>query len=91
MFSAIQVFTACFAGFAHGANDLANAIGPLTGLWEMYYMNFSQVGEGNTYILLYGVLATCIGLWVLGHRVIKTVGQKMSEINPARFIFFVEL
>lgn len=33
--------------------------------------------------LFFGIFATCVGLWILGHRVIKTVGQRMSEINPA--------
>lgn len=46
-------------------------------------MNVEQRAEPSIWILLYGVAATCVGLWILGHRVIKTVGQRMSEINPA--------
>ncbi|KAI6175476.1 Phosphate transporter [Aphelenchoides bicaudatus] len=84
LFSAIQVFTACFAGFAHGANDVSNAIGPLSAMYSIYKENDPmQKNATPIFILLYGVLATCVGLWILGHRVIKTVGQKMSEINPA--------
>ncbi|TKR61509.1 hypothetical protein L596_028610 [Steinernema carpocapsae] len=84
IFSSIQVFTACFAGFAHGANDVSNAIAPLTALISIYRnMDVMQEGETPIYVLLYGVLAICVGLCVLGHRVIKTVGQEMSEINPA--------
>ncbi|EGT37585.1 hypothetical protein CAEBREN_06717 [Caenorhabditis brenneri] len=84
IFSTIQVFTACFAGFAHGAQDVSNAIAPLAALISIYrYKNTEQNEIVPIYVLLYGVLAICVGLWTLGHRVIKTVGQKMSEINPA--------
>ncbi|KAK5968274.1 Phosphate transporter, partial [Trichostrongylus colubriformis] len=84
LFSTIQVFTACFAGFAHGANDVSNAIAPLTALVSIYKdKNALQEGEVPIYILLYGVFAICVGLWTLGHRVIRTVGTNMSEINPA--------
>ncbi|CAJ0589950.1 unnamed protein product [Cylicocyclus nassatus] len=84
LFSTIQVFTACFAGFAHGANDVGNAIAPLTALVAIYKdENARQEGEVPIYILLYGVFAICVGLWTMGHRVIRTVGTNMSEINPA--------
>ncbi|KAK6030316.1 phosphate transporter family protein [Ostertagia ostertagi] len=90
LFSTIQVFTACFAGFAHGANDVSNAIAPLTALVSIYTdKNALQEGEVPIYILLYGVFAICVGLWLLGHRVIRTVGTNMSEINPAtKFVVF---
>ncbi|KAK0409974.1 hypothetical protein QR680_004873 [Steinernema hermaphroditum] len=84
LFGSIQVFTACFAGFAHGANDVSNAIAPLTALLAIYMnMDVMQTAETPIYVLLYGVLAICVGLCVLGHRVIRTVGTEMSEINPA--------
>ncbi|VDN20094.1 unnamed protein product [Gongylonema pulchrum] len=85
VFGSIQAVTACFAGFAHGANDVANAIAPLAALLSIYTeMDVQQEGETPIYVLLYGVLAICVGLVTLGHKVIRTVGTKMSEINPAR-------
>lgn len=56
----------------------------MTALYAIYSeMNVEQKAQPDIRILLYGVAATCVGLWILGHRVIKTVGQRMSEINPA--------
>uniref|UniRef100_A0A158QQN5 Phosphate transporter n=1 Tax=Haemonchus placei TaxID=6290 RepID=A0A158QQN5_HAEPC len=61
-----------------------NAIAPLTALVSIYKdKNAMQEGEVPIYILLYGVFGICVGLWTLGHRVIRTVGTNMSEINPA--------
>lgn len=48
-------------------------------------MDVQQAGQTPLYILFYGVVSICCGLRLLGHRVIKTVGQRMSEINPARY------
>ncbi|CAI5452200.1 unnamed protein product [Caenorhabditis angaria] len=84
MFSSVQTLTACFAGFAHGANDVCNAIAPLVALIAIYRdYDVYQKKETPLYVLLYGVLAICVGLWCLGHKVIRTVGTKMSEVNPA--------
>ncbi|VDL73597.1 unnamed protein product [Nippostrongylus brasiliensis] len=84
LFATIQILTACFAGFAHGANDVSNAIAPLTSLVSIYTAeNARQEGEVPIYILFFGVFSICSGLWTMGHRVIRTVGTNMSEINPA--------
>uniref|UniRef100_A0A7E4V093 Phosphate transporter n=1 Tax=Panagrellus redivivus TaxID=6233 RepID=A0A7E4V093_PANRE len=84
MFSSLQVFTACFAGFAHGANDVSNAIAPITALISIYSdMNVQQTAPTPIYILFFGTTAVCIGLWCLGHRVIKTIGDRVTEVNPA--------
>ncbi|VDK57402.1 unnamed protein product [Anisakis simplex] len=84
VFSSVQVLTACFAGFAHGANDVSNAIAPLTSLILIYeQMSVYQTGETPIYVLFFGVFAICIGLVCLGKKVIRTVGTNMSEISSA--------
>ncbi|PIO73556.1 phosphate transporter family protein [Teladorsagia circumcincta] len=84
LFSWIQIFTACFAGFAIGANDVSTAIAPVAALVAIYKdQNARQEAEVPIYVLLFGVLAICFGLWTLGYRIIGTVGSRVSHINPA--------
>ncbi|GMR56751.1 hypothetical protein PMAYCL1PPCAC_26946, partial [Pristionchus mayeri] len=83
LFITLQLFTACYAGFTHGANDVSNAIAPLTALVALYKGDFDQSEATPIYVLLFGVLAICVGLWCLGHKVIRTVGTHMAEVTPA--------
>ncbi|CAD5232877.1 unnamed protein product [Bursaphelenchus xylophilus] len=84
LFSTIQVFTACFAGFAHGANDVANAIAPLAAMLAVYEdASVKQEAPASIWVFVFGIAAIVAGLWVLGHRIIKVVGTKMSHVHPA--------
>ncbi|KAI6237584.1 Phosphate transporter [Aphelenchoides besseyi] len=84
LFSAVQIFTACLAGFSHGANDVSNAVAPLTALLIINRdHSVEQHGQTPLVFLLYGVFATCVGLCILGHKVIKKVGSQLSAINPS--------
>ncbi|KAL3083256.1 hypothetical protein niasHS_011058 [Heterodera schachtii] len=83
MFSTIQVFTACFAAFAHGANDVSNSISPLVAMLSVWiHRTVKEKEDTSPWLLLFGVFSICLGLWILGHRVIEMVGQKLSQINP---------
>ncbi|KIH62345.1 phosphate transporter family protein [Ancylostoma duodenale] len=87
LFGLIQILTACFAGFAHGAQDVSNAVAPLAALVSIYSQkSSSQTEEVPIYVLLLGVSGICAGLWIFGDRVIATVGSKVSRINPARLV-----
>lgn len=83
LFSFLQVLTATFGSFAHGGNDVSNAIGPLIALWAVYAEgSVRQEAETPILILLYGGLGISTGLWVWGRRVIRTLGQDLARITP---------
>lgn len=85
VFRYLQIITACFVAFAHGSNDVANAIGPLSAI-----VNTVNAGEIATtvpvpaWVLVLGGIGIVIGLATYGYRVIETVGSKITEITPSR-------
>ncbi|XP_003706809.1 na[+]-dependent inorganic phosphate cotransporter type III [Megachile rotundata] len=83
LFAFLQVLTAAFGSFAHGGNDVSNAIGPLIALWAVYAEGSArQEAETPMLILLYGGVGISAGLWVWGRRVIQTLGQDLARITP---------
>uniref|UniRef100_A0A3B3TGC3 Phosphate transporter n=1 Tax=Poecilia latipinna TaxID=48699 RepID=A0A3B3TGC3_9TELE len=84
LFQFLQILTACFGSFAHGGNDVSNAIGPLVALW-LVYSTSSVTSNAPTpiWLLLYGGVGICIGLWVWGRRVIQTMGKDLTPITPS--------
>lgn len=80
----LQVATACFIAFAHGSNDVANAIGPLYAVFEMYgYEGFGPLTLSQVLLLL-GAIGIVVGLSTWGYKVIDTVGSKITELTPTR-------
>ncbi|XP_064651762.1 sodium-dependent phosphate transporter 1-A-like [Lineus longissimus] len=83
LFSFLQILTAVFGSFAHGGNDVSNAIGPLIALWTVSHaQSVEQSDPAPIWILLYGSAGISIGLWVWGRRVIKTLGEDLTKITP---------
>ncbi|CAF0754166.1 unnamed protein product [Adineta steineri] len=84
IFKYLQILTAIFGAFAHGGNDVSNAIGPLIGVWLIY--DSGQVATSQPtplWVLFYGGLGMSVGLWVWGRRVIQTIGEDLAKITPS--------
>ncbi len=84
-FSYVQVFTACMDSFAHGANDVANSIGPFAAVWTIY--DTGKVGSKTdvpVWILILGGAGIVCGLAIYGAKMIKALGIKISKITPSR-------
>ncbi len=80
-FVKLQILTACYIAFAHGSNDVANAVGPL-------YAGLDALGAVNTvvpiWVMAVGGLGMVIGLATWGYRVIETIGTRITELTPTR-------
>ncbi|MCW8126784.1 inorganic phosphate transporter [Microbulbifer halophilus] len=85
VFAILMVFTACAMAFAHGSNDVANAVGPLAAV-----VNTVQAGTVTAqammppWILLLGGAGIVIGLATYGFKVMATIGRKITELTPSR-------
>ena len=91
MFSYLQVLTACLLSFAHGANDVANAIAPLSAVLAIY--ESGQV-EGKApvqkWVLALGGAGIVMGLALYGYKLIISLGYRMTKVSPSRG-FAIEL
>jgi PiT family inorganic phosphate transporter len=86
VFGVLMVFTACSMAFAHGSNDVANAVGPLAAIVSTVQSGGQIAAKAPVpwWLLLIGATGIVIGLATYGWRVIVTVGRKITELTPSR-------
>lgn len=85
-FAVLMALTACAMVFAHGSNDVALAVGPLTIIHSLV-MNPGQPLSGDNYpawIILFGCVGVISGLFMYGRKVIETVGSSITALTPSR-------
>ena len=89
VFKYLQVFTAICDAFSHGANDVANAIGPFAAIWTIYMSNGSLDKKASMehdayWILGLGGIGIAVGLFVYGKKITYAIGEKLVKITPSR-------
>ncbi|MBS0620657.1 MAG: inorganic phosphate transporter [Verrucomicrobia bacterium] len=85
MFVYLQILSACYVAFAHGANDVANAIGPVAAVLDVIKNGvISGSAPVPSWLLAFGGVGIVIGLATWGWRVIETIGKKITELTPTR-------
>ena len=83
----LQIITAAYVAFAHGANDRSNAIGPMAAVWQVLSNDTGMLMEKAPiplWLVLLGSAGIAIGVLTWGWRVMETIGKKITEITPTR-------
>ena len=89
IFKYLQIFTAICDSFSHGANDVANAIGPFAVIYTIYHSNGelakkTSMGDDAYWILAMGGIGISVGLLVYGYKITRAIGEKLCKITPSR-------
>lgn len=85
VFGILMIFTACSMAFAHGSNDVANAVGPLAAVAStIQNQSIAAKSVLPPWILLVGGLGIVLGLATYGFKVMATIGKKITELTPSR-------
>jgi phosphate/sulfate permease len=89
--SSLQIITACFSSFAHGANDVANAIAPLATIYAIYSSGeFEKESNVPVWVLFIGGSGIVLGLATWGYKIIDRIGRELTKVTPSRG-FIIEL
>ena len=85
LFGVLMLFTACAMAFAHGSNDVANAIGPLAAVHSIISSDGDVAQEANmpVWVLLLGGGGIVAGLALYGYKVMRTIGTHITELTPS--------
>ncbi|MEE9350844.1 MAG: inorganic phosphate transporter [Thiotrichaceae bacterium] len=85
IFAVMMVFTASAMAFAHGSNDVANAVGPMAAIISTAQSGVVAAQAGvPVWVLLVGGIGIVVGLATYGYKVIATVGRSITELTPSR-------
>ncbi len=85
IFGVLMVATACAMAFAHGSNDVANAVGPVAAVVSVASSGVvEQKSSLPVWVLLIGGVGIVIGLTTFGWRVMRTIGEKITHLTPSR-------
>ncbi len=85
VFTTLLIISACFLAFAHGANDAANAIGPLAAIVDIIRTGVVDVQAAvPIWLLILGGVGIVIGLATWGYKVMETIGTKITQLTPSR-------
>ncbi len=83
LFGNLQLVTACFVAFAHGSNDVANAVGPMAAVFGVVQGSF-EATTVPTNLLVIGAFGIVLGLSTYGFKVMATIGREITELTPSR-------
>lgn len=85
LFGLPLVFSAALLSFAHGANDVANAVGPLAAIVHASeFGDFAAKVAIPTWVMVIGALGISFGLFLFGPKLIRMVGEQITKLNPMR-------
>ena len=85
VFAILMVFTACAMAFAHGSNDVANAVGPMAAaIGTIKSGAITAKSSMPSWVLLAGGIGIVVGLATYGYKVMGTIGKKITELTPSR-------
>jgi len=85
LYSYLQVFTACALSFAHGSNDVANAVAPICAILAIYETGaLTSSAPVPRWVLVMGAIGIVIGLALFGYKVIISIGYRLTKLSPSR-------
>lgn len=86
IFAILMVFTACAMAFAHGSNDVANAVGPLAAVVSIVKHKGAIIIDSHIpfWIMGLGAFGIVLGIVMYGHRVMATIGTNITQLTPSR-------
>lgn len=85
LFAPLVILTSCSVAFAHGANDVANAVGPVAAVVDIVQTGTVKMKVSVPFgILFLGGIGIVIGVATFGYRVLQTVGTKLTQLTPSR-------